>query len=125
MLVLLKSLLGWVTGDLTQSLTKAYEMKLKAETEAGKLASEERIKTLQAKQAIIVAEQAHGVTRFVRPAFAFVAWVYFAKIVLWDKVLGMGVTDPLGPITEAAFLAIIGSYFISRPFEQFFSRKVS
>ena len=43
--------------------------------------------------------------------------IYFAKILVWDKVLAFGVTDPLGGFAETTATAIVACYFIKRGFE--------
>lgn len=67
---------------------------------------------------IIIAEQGNWLTRMARPAIAFPFIVYLWKVVLWDKVLGLGVTDGLGNQLAGIFITIIGSYFIGRTVEK-------
>lgn len=111
-------LVRWLTGDVTQALSKAYQAKLEAETQEDKLAAEQRIELLKAKQSILIAEQAHGSTRWIRPAFATIFVIYIAKVVVWDKVLGWGATDPLSPELTEIMMIILSAYFIGRPIEK-------
>lgn len=73
-------------------------------------------KKLQAQ--IVIAEQNHWYTAMIRPLIATPIIIYMWKTIVWDKVLGWGVTDPLGSELSWAFTAIIGAYFIARPFEK-------
>ena len=43
--------------------------------------------------------------------FVFPLGIYYAKVIVWDKVLGWGVTDPIDPNMWGVFLAVVGSYF--------------
>jgi hypothetical protein len=43
--------------------------------------------------------------------------VYFGKLLLWDKVIGMGVTDPLGGWALTTANLIVACYFGKRAIE--------
>ena len=43
--------------------------------------------------------------------------VYIAKLLIWDKVLGLGSTDPLGGWIETTANLVVASYFAKRGFE--------
>jgi len=43
--------------------------------------------------------------------------IYFAKLLIWDKVLGLGTTDPLGGVAATTANVIVGWYFAKRGFE--------
>lgn len=112
----IKALLGF--KGIAEQLATAYAAKTNAQTEQQRIAADERIRHLEAMQAIVVAEQGSWLTRWVRPAFAFPFVVYIWKIVLIDKVLGWGVTDPLSDNLTTILVTIVGAYFITRPFEK-------
>lgn len=50
-MILIKWLLGWVTGDLAGALTRAYDMKLKADSEEKKLIADAAIADIQRQMA--------------------------------------------------------------------------
>ena len=104
-------------------LRAAYEAKLKAQTDAEKLAAEETIARLEAQQSILLAEQGRWLTAWVRPAIAMPFVVYIWKLVIYDKVLGWGATDDLSPNLWNMMTVIIGAYFLTRPFETVLRRK--
>lgn len=120
---MLKTILNWLTGNLVGQLTEAYKAKLAAQNDAERLAAEQRIKALEVRQAVLLSEQAHWSTRWVRPAIAAPFVIYIAKVVVWDKVLGLGTTDPLSTDFHNLMMVVIGAYFIARPFEKWASRK--
>lgn len=120
---ILVSMLKWVTGDLTQAFTKAYTARQNARTQAEKLATDRYILRLQAQERVLIAEQRHRVTRWIRPVIAAPFAIYIWKIVVWDKVLGWGVTDPLSAPFYEIMLVVLGAYFLARPFEKWRSEK--
>jgi hypothetical protein len=110
-----KLLLSFVTGPLTEisnDLKEAYQSKLNAANDAERIAAEERINLLEARKSIILAAQSDPVERWVRVGFTLPFIVYVNKIVLWDKVLGWGVTDPLSDNFTWIMMTILGGYFL-------------
>lgn len=122
-------LLGFLWGlvDPLTAITKQIgETKVRLAAEANSaaaIASGERLALLQARQAILLAEQGHWSTRLIRPAFAFPFVIYINKLVLWDKVLGWGRTDPLGADLTQIMLLIIAAYFVDTAVQRFTGRK--
>lgn len=92
----------------------------KADTDTARLrdllSAEIEAKKLQAQ--IIIAEQGWWVTAMIRPMIAWPIGIYMWKVVVWDKVLGLGVTDPLSPEFYQWAGIIITAYFIGRPLEK-------
>ena len=118
----LGSLIG---GPIINGLVNVYKAKLEAGNTQDAKATELAIKEIEAdiearKQAttIIVAEQGRWYTAIIRPLFALPLIIYFWKTIIYDKVLGLGATDPLtGMIGEWAGLIII-AYFGGRSIEK-------
>ena len=68
--------------------------------------------------AIIIAEQGRWYTAIIRPLLALPIVIYFWKVIVWDKVLGWGVADPItGMIADWAGL-IITAYVGGRSIEK-------
>ncbi len=67
---------------------------------------------------VVIAEQGNWITRWVRPAFAMPFILFTWKIVVWDKMLGWGTTDPLDPRMWGVFMAVVISYFGGRSAEK-------
>ena len=96
----LASLLG---GPVVNGLISAYKAKLEAANAEGAQAADLAAKAIAAEigarksaQAIIIAEQGRWWTALPR---ALVQWsfaVFVMKCVVWDTVLGLGTTEPLG-----------------------------
>lgn len=120
------TILSWLTGGgitaIGGELRAAYEAKLKAQTDAEKLAAEETIARLEAQRSVLIAEQGSWLTAWVRPAIALPFVVYLWKLIVWDKVLGYGATDDLSPQLWQMMTIIITAYFLTRPFEKAFRK---
>ena len=126
---LLLPILNWlgslIGGPIIKAGVDAYKAKLDAGNTSERIAAdvasrelevERRERELQAQ--IVLAEQGNWFTRSVRPLWAlpFVAWTW--KVVVYDNMLGRGVTDPLGGQAEQLCLLIAGAYFIGRSAEK-------
>lgn len=116
---------GPLISSILGSVVDVYKKKIEAETskdaKSVELAAEElrsEIKAREQAAAIVLAEQGHWTTRWIRPAFAFPLVIYVNKVILVDKVLGWGSTDPItGAVGDWAGW-ILAAYFISRPLEK-------
>ncbi len=60
---------------------------------------------------LIIAEQGHWYTAMIRPLFALPFIIFAFKIIVFDKVLHLGVTDALDPKMWGVFQTIVVSYF--------------
>lgn len=112
---MLKIILGLLSGPLTSisnDLKEAYESKLKAQNDSERIAADERINLLEARKSTIMAAQSNPVERFMRIGFALPFIIYNFKLVLYDKVLGWGVTDGLSPDLMKLYWIVVGGYFI-------------
>lgn len=120
-------ILKWLTGGgiaaIGGELRQAYEAKLKAQTDAEKLAAEETIARLEAQQAVLIAEQGRWLTAWVRPAIAAPFVLYIWKLIVWDKIMGQGATDNLSPELWQMMTVVIGAYFLTRPIETVLRRR--
>ena len=107
-------MLGWLAsligGPIINGLIESYKAKLDAANTHDRIAAdlaakdiESEIAARQQATAIIIAEQGRWYTAMIRPLLALPIIIYFWKVIVWDKVLGLGVTDPL---TGCAFSSI-------------------
>lgn len=110
-------LLTWLTkggfAGITAELRQAYADKLSAETSEQKLKADITIKQLEARQNALVQGKGAWVSKLVQAAWATPFVIYNAKVIVWDKVLGLGVTDPLGKFEQNIGLVIVGFYFLA------------
>ena len=72
------------------------------------------IEARKAADAIILAEQGRWYTALIRPLLALPVIIYLWKVIVWDKVLGLGSTDAIaGDVAQRAG-AIVTTYVCDR-----------
>ncbi len=118
-------LVSLLTGPIINGAIKAYQAKLAAGNTSEKIAADLAAKDLelQGREAeinskVVIAEQGRWYTAIIRPLMALPFVVFAWKVVVWDKVLGWGTTDPLDPNMWSVFLAIVTCYFGGRTLEK-------
>lgn len=127
----LASLIG---GPILKGLLDAYRAKLDAANARDRLAADLAAKEIEAgidarrqANALIIAEQGRWYTAIIRPLLAAPVIIYLWKVIVWDKVLGLGTTDPLtGTVAEWAGL-IVTTYVGGRTVEKvarIFARRI-
>lgn len=89
-----------------------------AETSEQKLAADMAIAELETRLAITQSDQTNFVTRMIRPLFALPFIIFVWKIVVWDTVLGFGVTPDISAGMWSIMQAIIYAYFGGRTLEK-------
>jgi hypothetical protein len=95
----LASLIG---GPVVSGLINAYKAKLDSANTQDRIAVDLAAKEIEAEiaarkqaSAIIIAEQGRWYTAIIRPLLAAPVIIYLWKVIVWDKVLGLGTTDPI------------------------------
>lgn len=116
--VILNFLGGGIVKQIGKELNDAYKTKVQAKNDSERLAADVTIETLKAQRDILVAEQRHALTAWIRPAIAFPFVAYLWKIVIYDKMLGLGSTPDLSTEQHAIMGVVIGAYFLTRAFEK-------
>lgn len=118
-------LLSFLSGPLLGKLVEAYKLRLEAgntrDAKAVELAVAEiqgEVVVRQSANAVIIAEQGRWYTAAPRPLIALAFVIYIWKIVVWDKVLGWGVTDNLTPEFLNMMTIVITAYFGGRTIEK-------
>lgn len=107
-------LLGLINpiASITGKIADARVEMAKAETDQERIHAQERVNTLEARKAVLIAESGSRINALIRAGFALPFVIYNAKLVLWDKVLGLGSTDGLSAELFQVELACIGFYFL-------------
>src|SRR6476469_7672954 len=95
----LASLIG---GPVVNALIDAYKARLDASNTKDRIAADLAGKEIEADivarkeaSAVIIAEQGRWYTAIIRPLLALPVVIYLWKVIVWDKVLGLGTTDPM------------------------------
>lgn len=126
---MLTAILGFVLNFLSSGVVDKVlghmEAKANTETERERIRTQATIEAIRSEtaaqvegRAIIIAEQGHWYTAIIRPLFAAPFVLYLGKLVVWDKVLDLGSTDPLSPELWNVCMTIVGAYFIGRSAEK-------
>lgn len=123
------TILGWLGnllgGPFAKAAVDAYRARLTAENASEKIAADLVARTIDVEARerdlagkLIVAEQGRWYTALPRPLFAGAFIIYVWKVVVWDKVLGLGATDPLtGAVADWAMI-VLTAYFGGRSLEK-------
>jgi len=114
-----------IGGPIVSGLINAYKAKLDAANTQDRIAADLAAKEIEAEiearkqaSATIIAEQGRWYTACIRPLLAAPFVIFTWKVVVWDKVLAWGSTDPLnGDVSTWAGYIII-AYFGGRSFEK-------
>lgn len=103
-------------GTIADRLAAAYEARERAKSDKERIAADERIKALQAKRDVLVAESGTRVNGWMRAALASPVAIILWKVLVYDKALGQwthGSTDELSPELWQVVMIVIGFYFLA------------
>ncbi|MGY3691447.1 hypothetical protein ACVIGA_001527 [Bradyrhizobium sp. USDA 3240] len=116
------TILSFLGGPVIKGLIDAYQAKLKAGNIDSKIAADlaageiaAQVAEAQAHSQLKIAEIGHP-WEPEKLAF-YVTLVFYAKCVIWDKVLGLGTTPQLAGDVSTWAGMIMGFYFGKRTFE--------
>jgi hypothetical protein len=121
--------LGWLGnllgGPFAKAAVDAYRAKLSAENTSEKIAADLAARELDVETRerelatqTVIAEQGRWYTALPRPLFAFAFIIYVWKVVVFDKVLGWGTTDPLSDDVSQWAMIVLTAYFGGRSLEK-------
>ena len=112
------AIFSFLGGPVMSGIVSTYKARLQSldsrDQKALELAEAEirsEIATRAEATKLLIAEQGRWYTAMIRPLFAAPFIIFAFKVVVWDKVLGLGVTDRLDPNFWAVFQTIVVSYF--------------
>ena len=109
---LIPGLFNTVNG-ITNAISNERLKLIDAKTDQQKIASQERITSLQAKRDVMISESGSSkVNAIIRSMIAIGPAAYWFKIFMIDKVLGLGHTDALSPELQVVGTAVLGFYFL-------------
>ncbi len=125
------AILSWLasllTGPLLSKALDAYKAKLAAGNDADKIATDLAARELAVQQREIEVQSQYRIAslgRWYEPdkLMGYFVAVYLGKLLIWDKVLGLGVTDGLCRAgdncwTGSVANTIVAFYFGKRTFE--------
>jgi hypothetical protein len=98
-----------LTGNVANKLADAYASRNNAVTEQERIKADVDIARLEAQQKN--RELGGRLTAWVQALWAAPFIIYNAKLILWDKVLGWGTTDPLSEELYTIQAIVVTFYF--------------
>lgn len=104
-------------GTIANRLSEAYLAKENAKTDREKLKADVTINMLEARKEVMIAESAFFwptmLRSIMRALWGLPPAIYFAKLWLWDKVLGWGTTDGISDNMMWVAMAAVSFYFLT------------
>lgn len=116
------TIISFLGGPVVKALIEAYGAKLKAENIDSKIAADLAASEIAAQTAETNAVMQYRVAelgRWYEPdkLMGYCVAIYFAKLLVWDKVLGFGSTDALAGFAAITANLVVSFYFAKRGFE--------
>ncbi len=116
------AIISFLGGPVIRGLIEAYTTKLKSGNVDAKIAAD-----LAASEIAAQVSENNGAIqyriaelgRWYEPdkLMGYSVAVYFGKLLIWDKVLGLGSTDPLAGFASVTSNLVVSFYFAKRGFE--------
>lgn len=116
------TILSFLGGPVIKGLIDAYNAKLRAGNVESKIAADLAATEIAAQSAeanVILQYRLAELGRWYEPdkLMGYCVAVYFSKLLIWDKVLGLGATDPLAGFAAVTSNLVVSFYFAKRGFE--------
>lgn len=116
------TILSFLGGPVIKGLIDAYNAKLKAGNFDNKVAADlaaSEIAAQSAEASAILKYRTAELGRWYEPdkLMGYCVAAYFSKLLIYDKVLGLGSTDPLAGFAAVTANLIVSFYFAKRGFE--------
>jgi hypothetical protein len=118
-------LASFLTAPIINGFLDAYKAKLDSQNTQGAQAAEvarvallAEVDARKSANAIIIAEQGRWYTAMIRPLLALPVIIYLWKVIVWDKVLGLGTTDAIAGDVGVWAGTIVTTYVGGRSLEK-------
>lgn len=116
------TIVSFLGGPVVKALIDAYSAKLKAENVDAKIAADlaaGEIASQAAEAKAVMQYRIAEIGHWYEPdkLMGYCVALYFAKLLVWDKVLGFGSTDALAGFAAITANLVVSFYFAKRGFE--------
>lgn len=116
------AILSFLGGPVIKGLIDAYNLHLQTMTQDKTIAADLAGKEIAAQVAesnAILQYRTAEIGHWYEPdkLMGYFVAVYFGKLLIWDKVLGLGSTDPLAGFASVTANLVVSFYFAKRGFE--------
>lgn len=108
---------GGLVGEVKDGLLRAQQQYLAAEGDKEKLLAEQNMKYWQGRMDLAIANSQHGKWWHTINLMGIISIIYFGKIVVWDTVLGWGVTEDPGDQVTFFVMTVLGFFTASKSVE--------
>jgi len=122
----LPTAIGGALADVVKPLVGSLSDSKRASADVAIAEVEQRREQIMAHRAVLLAEQKHPETRWIRPGFAALFFFYIGAVVL--DSLNVGWPPEVWEVSrlpleiELVMFAVIGAYYTIRPFEKYFKK---
>jgi len=116
------TILSFLGGPVIKGLIDAYQAKLKAGNTDAKIAADLAAAEIAAQVSesnAILQYRTAEIGHWYEPdkLIGYCVTIYFAKLLVFDKVMGLGTTDPLAGFAAVTANLVVSFYFAKRGFE--------
>ncbi len=116
------TIIGFLGGPVIKGLIDAYQARLKAGNTSEKIAADLAASEIAAQTAETQAITQYRIAGIGHPfepdkLMGYFVALYFGKLLVWDKVLGLGTTDGLQGFAATTANLVVSFYFARRGFE--------
>ncbi|SEM31718.1 hypothetical protein [Bradyrhizobium sp. OK095] len=116
------TIISFLGGPVVKALIEAYSAKLKAENVDTKIAADlaaAEIASQTAETKAVMQYRIAEIGHWYEPdkLMGYCVALYFAKLLVFDKVFGLGSTDPLAGFAAITANLVVSFYFAKRGFE--------
>ena len=116
------TILSFLGGPIVKGLIDAYQVKLKAGNVESKIAADLAATEIAAQvneSRTVMQYRIAEIGHWYEPdkLIGYSVAIYFCKLLVFDKVLGLGTTDPLAGFASVTSNLVVSFYFAKRGFE--------
>lgn len=116
------AIISFLGGPVVSGLITGYKAKLASGNTSERIASETASSEIAAQVAetnAIMQYRIAEIGHWYEPdkLMGYFVAIYFGKLLVWDKVLGIGTTDPLAGFASVTANLVVSFYFVKRGFE--------
>jgi hypothetical protein len=116
------TIISFLGGPVISGLIKAYQARLAAGNTSEKIAADLAAGEIAAQTAETQAITQYRIAEIGHPwepdkLMGYFVAIYFGKLLIWDKVLGLGSTDGLQGFAATTANLVVSFYFVKRGFE--------
>lgn len=114
MLSIITSLLGFADpiARISKAIADARIASAQAATDRERIEQEERIRSLEARRAVMEREADGKINQIIRALLAVPVIVFLWKVIIWDKVFALGTTDDLSANLWYVTMMVLGFYYV-------------